>query len=73
MDGKSIYELSLRPRRSALPRVCPPSGRCCWATCKAGAAALPLNRTVIGGSACPPAMITAFNDVYGVKCCTPGA
>ena len=26
-----------------------------------------LKRTVIGGSACPPAMITAFNDVYGVE------
>ena len=25
-----------------------------------------LNRTVIGGSACPPAMINAFNDTYGV-------
>jgi acyl-CoA synthetase (AMP-forming)/AMP-acid ligase II len=24
-------------------------------------------RTVIGGSACPPAMITAFNDEYGVE------
>ncbi len=26
-----------------------------------------LKRTVIGGSACPPAMITAFNDTYGVE------
>jgi len=26
-----------------------------------------LKRTVIGGSACPPAMITAFNDNYGVE------
>jgi len=26
-----------------------------------------LKRTVIGGSACPPAMITAFNDQYGVE------
>ena len=26
-----------------------------------------LKRTVIGGSACPPAMITAFNDEYGVE------
>lgn len=25
-----------------------------------------LKRTVIGGSACPPAMINAFNDLYGV-------
>ena len=27
----------------------------------------PLRRTVIGGSACPPAMITAFQDEYGVS------
>ncbi len=26
----------------------------------------PLKRTVIGGSACPPAMITAFQEDYGV-------
>jgi len=26
-----------------------------------------LNRTVIGGSACPPAMIKAFQDLYGVE------
>ena len=26
-----------------------------------------LKRTVIGGSACPPAMISAFNDHYGVE------
>ncbi len=26
-----------------------------------------LKRTVIGGSACPPAMINAFNDAYGVE------
>ena len=26
-----------------------------------------LRRTVIGGSACPPAMIRAFNDLYGVE------
>jgi len=26
-----------------------------------------LNRTVIGGSACPPAMITAFREQYGVE------
>ena len=26
-----------------------------------------LKRTVIGGSACPPSMIRAFQDDYGVK------
>ena len=31
-----------------------------------GAQASTLKRTVIGGSACPPAMITTFRDDYGV-------
>jgi len=26
-----------------------------------------LNRTVIGGSACPPAMLTTFEEIYGVE------
>ena len=26
-----------------------------------------LNRTVIGGSACPPAMLRTFEDEYGVR------
>jgi fatty-acyl-CoA synthase len=33
-----------------------------------------LKRTVIGGSACPPAMIDAFREDYGRRtCCMPGA
>jgi acyl-CoA synthetase (AMP-forming)/AMP-acid ligase II len=32
-----------------------------------------LDRTVIGGAACPPAMLRAFKDQYGVQCCTAGA
>jgi fatty-acyl-CoA synthase len=31
-----------------------------------------LKRTVIGGSACPPAMI-AFRTTTAWRCCTPGA
>jgi len=32
-----------------------------------------MRRTVIGGSACPPAMIEAFEKTYKVHWCTPGA
>ncbi len=28
---------------------------------------LPLKRTVVGGSACPPSMMDAFRDVFGVE------
>jgi hypothetical protein len=29
--------------------------------------------TVIGGSACPPAMIASFGRLRRRRCCTPGA
>jgi acyl-CoA synthetase (AMP-forming)/AMP-acid ligase II len=32
-----------------------------------------MRRTIIGGSACPPAMMRAFQERYDVTCCTPGA
>ena len=68
MDGKSIFELiesekgHLRRRRAH--RLADDAGP------HAGQRQLrfsTLKRTVIGGSACPPAMITAFNDDYGVE------
>ena len=33
----------------------------------AGSKLTSLNRTVVGGSACPPSMITAFRDIYEVE------
>jgi 3-(methylthio)propionyl---CoA ligase len=67
MDGKSIFELIESEKvnfAAGVPTV--------WQMMLAHAQAnnlkfSTLKRTVIGGSACPPAMITAFNDVYGVE------
>ena len=67
MDGKSIFELIESERvnfAAGVPTVWQmmlghmQSNKLRFST---------LKRTVIGGSACPPAMITAFNDVYGVE------
>ena len=67
MDGKSIYELIENEKvtfAAGVPTVWQMmlshmhNGNLQFST---------LKRTVIGGSACPPAMITAFNDVYGVE------
>ena len=67
MDGKSIYELMESEQvnfAAGVPTV--------WQMLLGHIQAnnlrfSSLKRTVIGGSACPPAMITAFNDVYGVE------
>ena len=67
MDGKSIYELLESEKvtyAAGVPTV--------WQMLLShlGANGLKfshLKRTVIGGSACPPAMIKAFNDQYGVE------
>jgi len=67
MDGKSIFELIEAEKvtfAAGVPTVWQmmlghmQSGKLRFST---------LKRTVIGGSACPPAMITAFNDHYGVE------
>ena len=66
MDGKSIYELLEAEKvtyAAGVPTV--------WQMLLAhlgsnGLKFSHLKRTVIGGSACPPAMIKAFNDDYGV-------
>jgi fatty-acyl-CoA synthase len=67
MDGKSIFELIEAEKvtfAAGVPTVWQmmlghmQSGKLRFST---------LKRTVIGGSACPPAMITAFNDDYGVE------
>ncbi|HSW17835.1 MAG TPA: 3-(methylthio)propionyl-CoA ligase [Ramlibacter sp.] len=67
MDGKSIYELIETEKvtyaagvptvwQMLLGHMAP--GKLRFST---------LKRTVIGGSACPPAMINAFQDQYGVE------
>ena len=66
LDGKSVYELIEAEGvtfAAGVPTV--------WQMLlghmqPAGLKFSRLNRTVIGGSACPPAMITAFQEGYGV-------
>ncbi len=67
LDGKSVYELIEQEKvtlSAGVPTV--------WLMLlnHLGAGKLKfstLNRTVIGGSACPPSMIRAFQEEYGVK------
>jgi acyl-CoA synthetase (AMP-forming)/AMP-acid ligase II len=67
LDGKSLYELMEAERvtySAGVPTV--------WLGLltymkQAGVHFSSLNRTVIGGSACPPAMLRTFQDEYGVE------
>lgn len=67
MDGKSIYELMEAEQvtfAAGVPTI--------WQMLLShvgpnGLKFSSLKRTVIGGAACPPAMITAFQDDYGVE------
>jgi len=67
MDGKSIYEL-IETESVSFAAGVPTVWQMLLSHMQAGDLRFStLKRTVIGGSACPPAMITAFNDVYGVE------
>jgi fatty-acyl-CoA synthase len=67
LDGKSIYEL-LESEMVTLAAGVPTVWQMLLAHLKTNNLHFNhLNRTVIGGSACPPAMIHAFNDLYGVE------
>ena len=67
MDGKSIYEL-LEAEKVTYAAGVPTVWQMLLTHVKAnGLKFSHLKRTVIGGSACPPAMIRAFNDDYGVE------
>jgi fatty-acyl-CoA synthase len=67
MDGKSIYEL-IESESVSFAAGVPTVWQMLLSHMQAGDLRFSsLKRTVIGGSACPPAMITAFNDVYGVE------
>jgi 3-(methylthio)propionyl---CoA ligase len=66
MDGKSIYEL-LESEKVTFAAGVPTVWQMLLGHMQAnGLRFNTVNRTVIGGSACPPAMINAFNDDYGV-------
>ncbi len=67
MDGKSIYEL-IESEKVTFAAGVPTVWQMMLGHIQTGGLRFStLNRTVIGGSACPPAMIAAFNDVYGVE------
>ena len=67
LDGKSIYEL-IEAEKVTYAAGVPTVWQMLLGHMKpAGLKFSTLKRTVIGGSACPPAMIAAFNDDYGVE------
>jgi acyl-CoA synthetase (AMP-forming)/AMP-acid ligase II len=67
MDGKSIYEL-IEAEKVSFAAGVPTVWQMMLGHMQAGKLKFStLKRTVIGGSACPPAMIRAFSDDYGVE------
>jgi fatty-acyl-CoA synthase len=67
MDGKSIFEL-IESEKVTFAAGVPTVWQMMLGHMQQGELRFStLKRTVIGGSACPPAMITAFNDMYGVE------
>jgi fatty-acyl-CoA synthase len=66
MDGKSIYEL-LEAEKVTMAAGVPTVWQMLLGHMQAGGLKFStMKRTVIGGSACPPAMINTFNNTYGV-------
>ena len=67
MDGKSVYEL-IEAEKVTFAAGVPTVWQMLLGHMKpAGLRFSTLNRTVIGGSACPPAMIQAFQEDYNVR------
>jgi 3-(methylthio)propionyl---CoA ligase len=67
LDGKSVYEL-IEGEKVTYAAGVPTVWQMLLSHLKPnGLKFSSLKRTVIGGSACPPAMINAFNDDYGVE------
>ena len=67
LDGKSVYEL-IEAEKVSMAAGVPTVWQMLLGHLQAGGLKFStLKRTVIGGSACPPAMINAFNDQYGVE------
>lgn len=67
LDGKSIYEL-IEAEQVTYAAGVPTIWQMLLGHMRPlGLKFTSLNRTVIGGSACPPAMINAFRDDYGVE------
>ncbi|WP_293662034.1 3-(methylthio)propionyl-CoA ligase [Rhodoferax sp. OV413] len=67
MDGKSIFDL-IETEKVSFAAGVPTVWQMLLTHMQAtGQRFTSLKRTVIGGSACPPAMVSAFNDTYGVE------
>jgi 3-(methylthio)propionyl---CoA ligase len=67
LDGKSVYEL-IEAEKVTMAAGVPTVWQMLLGHMQAGNLVFStLNRTVIGGSACPPAMIETFNKTYGVE------
>jgi acyl-CoA synthetase (AMP-forming)/AMP-acid ligase II len=67
LDGKSVYEL-IEAERVTFAAGVPTVWQMLLGHLQAnGLKFSTLKRTVIGGSACPPAMINAFQQIYGVE------
>ena len=67
LDGKSVYEL-LEAEQVTYAAGVPTVWQMLLGHMRPGGLKFSsLKRTVIGGSACPPAMISAFRDDYGVE------
>jgi fatty-acyl-CoA synthase len=67
MDGKSVYDL-IETEQVTMAAGVPTVWQMLLGHMQAGGLKFStMKRTVIGGSACPPAMIAAFNDQYGVE------
>src|SRR5690606_39099386 len=66
LDGESVYEL-IEAERVTMAAGVPTVWQMLLGHLQQNGLKLStLKRTVIGGSPCPPAMINAFNDQYGV-------
>ena len=67
LDGKSVYEL-IESEKVSMAAGVPTVWQMLLGHMQQNSLKFStLKRTVIGGSACPPAMINAFNDTYGVE------
>jgi fatty-acyl-CoA synthase len=67
LDGKSVYEL-IEAEGVTMAAGVPTVWQMLLGHMQtAGVRFSTLNRTVIGGSACPPAMLTTFQDTYNVE------
>jgi len=69
LDGASVYEM-LTDHKVTLTAAVPTVWLMLLQHLEANKLALPhLRKVVIGGSACPRAMVQAFQDTYGVEVC----